>query len=192
METLTIIAIVSLVVLVYVLIVYNSIIAMIEGIKNDLKQIDVQLDRRHKVFTSLVNSVKKYMDHEKTTLKEVTALRSQAEKAGRDGDMQAKIMAENRLSSIASGLSVMVESYPDLKADQNVMQLQEEIVSTENKLAFSKQAYNDGIEAYNAYKKSLPQNLIVARFASKLDVDFVYWGLTEEDAKKKEGEVVTF
>ena len=105
--------------------------------------------------------------------------------------MQAKITAENKLSSIASGLSVMVENYPDLKADKNVLQLQEEVVSTENKLAFSKQA-NDSIELYNAYKKSLPQVFVVSMFASKIDIHFVYWSLTPEDAKKKEDEVVTF
>ena len=170
--------------------IYNALIAMIEAIKNNNKQIDIQLDRRYKVFESLINVVKKYMDHEKTTLKEVVALRSQAQAAKQGNDPQARMAAENKISQIASGLNVMVEQYPDLKANQNVMQLQEEIVSTENKLAYAKQAFNDSIERYNAKKKSVFPSLVVMMFRGKLDVDTPYWSLSDDDVKTKENYTV--
>src|SRR5690606_7056490 len=117
----------------------------------------------------LIESVKQYMDYEKTTLKDVVALRNQAQAAKASGDEAARMTAENGISQIASGLNVVFENYPDLKASQNIVQLQEEIVNTENKLAYSKQAYNDGIERYNAKKKSFFESMIVAFFAAALN-----------------------
>ncbi|CAM2862959.1 LemA from Coxiella burnetii [Legionella steigerwaltii] len=172
--------------------IYNTLIHLIEAINNDKKQIDIQLDRRFKVFESLIEAVKKYMDYEQTTLKDVVALRNQAQAAKAAGDEQGRIAAENQISQIASGLNVVFERYPDLKASQNVMQLQEEIVNTENKLAYSKQAYNDGIERYNAKKKSFFESMVVSLFASALDKDFVYWGLPEEQIQAKEDYTVKF
>lgn len=172
--------------IVTIVVIYNALIGMIEAIKNNNKQIDIQLDRRYKVFESLINVVKKYMDYEKTTLKDVVALRSQAQAAKQGGDDKARMSAENKISQIASGLNVMVEQYPDLKANQNVMQLQEEIVSTENKLAYAKQAFNDSIERYNAKKKSVAPSFVVMLFRSKLDIDFPYWSLSDDDIKSKE------
>ncbi len=172
--------------------IYNTLIHLIEAINNDKKQIDIQLDRRFKVFESLIEAVKKYMDYEQTTLKDVVALRNQAQAAKAAGDEQGRIAAENQISQIASGLNVVFENYPDLKASQNVMQLQEEIVNTENKLAYSKQAYNDGIERYNAKKKSFFESMVVSFFASALDKDFVYWGLPEEQIQAKENYTVKF
>jgi len=166
--------------------IYNTLIHLIEAINNNKKQIDIQLDRRFKVFESLIESVKKYMDYEQTTLKDVVALRNQAQAAKAAGDEQGRMAAENGISQIAAGLNVVFERYPDLKASQNVMQLQEEIVNTENKLAYSKQAYNDGIERYNAKKKSFFESMVVAFFASALDKQFVYWGLSDEQIQAKE------
>ncbi len=171
---------------------YNTLIGMIEAINNNKRQIDIQLDRRFKVFESLIEAVKKYMDYEKTTLKDVVALRNQAEKAKVAGDEQARIAAENGISSIASGLKVVFEQYPDLKANQNVLQLQEEIVNTENKLAYSKQAYNDGIERYYAKKKSFFEGMVVNLFADKLDKMYAYWGLPDEQIKAREDYTVKF
>jgi len=96
------------------------------------------------------------------------------------------------ISKIASGLNVVFEQYPDLKASQNVMQLQEEIVNTENKLAYSKQAYNDSIERYYAKKKSFFESMIVSMFASALDKEFIYWGLPEQEIQTKENYTVKF
>ena len=166
--------------------IYNKLIALIEAINNGKRQIDIQLDRRYKVFESLIEAVKKYMDYEKTTLKDVVALRSQAQAAKASGDEKTRIAAENGISKIASGLNVVFEQYPDLKANQNVLQLQEEIVSTENKLAYSKQAYNDEIERYEAKKKSFFEAMVVGLYASKLDKSFEYWGLPEATSKQRE------
>jgi len=159
---------------------------MIEAVRNNNKQIDIQLDRRYKVFESLINVVKKYMDYEKSTLKEVVALRNQAQTAKQSGDTKTRMAAENKISSILSGLNVVFEQYPDLKANQNALQLQESIVSTENKLAYAKQAYNDSIERYNAKKKSFFPTMIVKLFSSKLDFDFAYWQLSPDAVKKAE------
>ncbi len=170
--------------------VYNRTIGFIEAVNNNEKQITIQLDRRYKVFESLIQVVKKYMDYEKSTLAQVVELRNAAQNAQSKGDMAARSKAENQISSVLGGISAVFEQYPDLKANQNVMQLQEEIVSTENKLAFSKQAYNDSVETYNAFKKSLPQALIVSMFASLLDKPFEYWSLSEDNAKTKENYTV--
>lgn len=166
--------------------IYNKLIGMIEAVDNNNKQIDIQLDRRYKVFESLINVVKKYMDYEQTTLKDVVALRSQAQAAAAKGDEQGKIAAENGISKIASNLNLVFENYPDLKANQNVLQLQEEIVNTENKLAYAKQAFNDSIERYNATKKSFFEAMVVGVFPAKLDKTFVYWNLPEETIKERE------
>ena len=167
---------------IYIVSVYNQLIGLIEAIHNNQKQIDVQLDRRFKVFESLIDTVKKYMDYEQTTLKDVVKLRNQAQKAQTKGDESARMKAEDGISKIASEINVVFEQYPDLKANQNVMQLQEEIVNTENKLTFAKQALNDSIERYNATKKSFFQSMIVNLFASKLNENFEYWGLGSKEA----------
>lgn len=174
----------------YGILTYNRLIAQIEAVRNNQKQIDIQLDRRFKVFESLINVVKKYMDYEKTTLKDVVALRNQAQQAQASGDEKTRITAENKISDIAGKINLVFEQYPDLKANQNVLQLQEEIVSTENKLAFAKQSYNDSIEIYNANKKSFPASAIVSTFSSKLNLDFPYWQLSEQKVAEHESYTV--
>lgn len=176
--------------LAYFVVTYNKLVAKVEAVKNNEKQIDIQLDRRFKVFESLINTVKKYMDYEQSTLKDVVALRNQAQTAKTSNDPEARMQAENKISAIASGINVVFEQYPDLKANQNALQLQEEIVSTENKLAYAKQAFNDSIEQYNAYKKSLFPSVVVKVSSAKLDVDFKYWQLDSEDVKSKEAYTV--
>lgn len=185
---LTIVFIILAVVALAVIAIYNALIRMVEAVRNNERQIDIQLDRRYKVFESLVNAVRKYMDYEKSTLKEVVSLRNQALAAKSQGDAAASMAAENKISGILSGLNlnVVFERYPDLKAKENVMQLQEEIVSTENKLAYAKQAYNDSIEKYNAKKKSFFESIVVKIFSGKLDFNFPYWNLSQEKIKEKE------
>lgn len=172
--------------------IFNSLIGLIEAINNNKRQIDIQLDRRYKVFESLIETVKKYMDYEQTTLKDVVALRNQAQAAKAAGDEKGRMAAENGISQIASGLSVVFEQYPDLKASQNVLQLQEEIVNTENKLAYSKQAYNDSVERYEAKKKSFFESMIVGFYRDKLDKVFEYWSLPEDQIKAREDYSVKF
>lgn len=174
----------------YGILIYNKLIAQIETIRNNQKQIDIQLDRRFKVFESLINVVKKYMDYEQTTLKDVVALRNQAQTAKTNGDEKTRIEAENKISGIASQLNLVFEQYPDLKANQNCLQLQEEIVSTENKLAYAKQSFNDSIELYNANKQSFPANIIVSVFKAKLDQLFTYWQLSAEKVAEQESYTV--
>ncbi len=185
--TIAIIIVILVIVLAFwIVAIYNKLIRMIEAVNNNNKQIDIQLDRRYKVFESLINVVKKYMDYEKTVLKDVVELRSKAVSAQQQGDEKGRIAAENGISKIASNLNVMFEAYPDLKANQNAMQLQEEIVNTENKLAYAKQAYNDSIERYNATKKSFFESMVVSIFSGALNKDFVYWNLPEEKIKEQE------
>ncbi|HEV2613861.1 MAG TPA: LemA family protein [Gammaproteobacteria bacterium] len=184
MSLFVILALVLLVVA-FTIMTYNTLIAMIEAVRNNQKQIDIQLDRRFKVFESLIEVVKKYMDYEKSTLKDVTALRAQAQTAKASGDIAGQMAAENKISGVVSGLNLVFENYPDLKANQNAMELQEEIVSTENKLAFAKQAFNDSIETYNARKKMFFTAFVVAGFKSKLDFDYPYWQLASADEVKQ-------
>ena len=172
--------------------VFNKLIGMIEAINNNQRQIDIQLDRRFKVFESLIETVKKYMDYEKTTLKDVVELRNKAQAAKAAGDEKARIEAETGISKIASSINVVFEQYPDLKASQNVLQLQEEIVNTENKLSYAKQAFNDSVERYYATKKSFFESMVVNIFSSKLDKEYEYWGLPEETAKAREDYTVKF
>lgn len=186
MSTGIIILIAALVVGGFIVMTYNKIIALIEAVRNNQKQIDIQLDRRFKVFESLINVVKKYMDYEQTTLKDVVALRNKAEQAKTQGDEKTRIAAENGISDIASHINLVFEQYPDLKANQNTMQLQEEIVNTENKLAFAKQSLNDSIEVYNAEKKSFFTSMIVGLFGAKLNFDFPYWQISEEKIAENE------
>lgn len=181
-----IILVIIIVIVVGFITIYNRLIRFIEAVRNNEKQIDIQLDRRFKVFQSLIEVVKKYMNYEQTTLKDVVKLRNQAQAAKDSGDSKARQQAEDGISKIAGGINVVFERYPDLKASQNAMQLQEEIVNTENKLAFAKQAYNDSIERYNAEKKSFIQGFVVSFFKSKLNVDFVYWNLPKEKIKAEE------
>lgn len=192
MGTFLMVILIVIVLLVFAVIgIYNGLIRLIESVNNNKRQIDIQLDRRFKVFESLIAAVKQYMDYEKTTLKDVVALRNQAQAAKAAGDEKSRIAAENGISQIASGLNVVFEQYPDLKANQNVLQLQEEIVNTENKLSYSKQAYNDSVERYYAKKKSFFESMIV-NFFSALDQHFEYWSLPDEQIKAREDYTVKF
>jgi LemA protein len=190
MKTLTILLIVLALIVAFIVATYNRLIAQIEAVQNNQKQIDVQLDRRFKVFESLINVLKNYMDYEKSTLKDVVALRAQAQTAHAQGDEKTRIATENKISQSLGGLNLVFEQYPNLKANENALQLQEEIVSTENKLAYAKQALNDGIERYNADKKSFFASLIVALFRGKLDFNFDYWQLSEAQVAEKEAYTV--
>ncbi|MCH9689405.1 MAG: LemA family protein [Gammaproteobacteria bacterium] len=192
MSTLIIISVIAAVLFAWVIFTYNRLIGLIEAVVNNHRQIDIQLDRRFKVLENLIAVVKKAMDYEQTTLKDVVALRNKAQTAKASGDEAARIAAENGISKIASGIDVVFEQYPELKANQNALQLQEEIVNTENKLTFSKQAFNDSIETFNATKKSFFEAMVVSFFASKLDKHFEYWQLEADDAKAKEDYAAKF
>lgn len=192
MNILTILGIIVVVLFIWLVNIYNKLIRMIEEVNNNQKQIDIQLDRRFKVYESLIETVKKYMDYEKTTLKDVVALRNQAQQAHSSGDEKQRVAAEDAISKIGTNINLVFEQYPQLKADQNALQLQEEIVNTENKLTFSKQAFNDSIEKYNATRKSLFESMIVGMLPGKLLKNFTYWGISEEQKQQQEEYKVKF
>jgi LemA protein len=192
MSPLTILIIALVIILVWFIAIYNKLIHMIEEVNNNKQQIDIQLDRRYKVYESLIEVVKKYMDYEKTTLKEVVELRSRAQNAAASGDEKSRIAAEDAISKIGANINFLFEQYPDLKANQNALQLQEEIVNTENKLTFAKQAYNDSVERYNAKRKSLFESIVVSIMPGKLLKEFVYWGISDEARKQQEDYKVKF
>jgi len=151
---------------------YNGLVQTRNRFKNAFAQIDVQLKRRYDLIPNLVETAKGYMKHERETLEAVIAARNQAASAAKaaadaptDGSaMRALAGAEGALRGMMERLMVVVERYPDLKADQNMMQLQEEIASTENRIAFARQAYNDEVMAYNIKREIFPSTLIAKMF----------------------------
>ena len=137
--------------------IYNSLVHLRNYVDNAWAQIDVQLKRRHDLIPNLIETVKGYMAHERGTLEAITKARSEAMSA--KGPAQAG-PAEAALSGALRGLMVNVERYPDLKASQNFLALQEELSSTENKISFARQAYNDSVTRYNTQIQSIPANLV--------------------------------
>ncbi|HVR43570.1 MAG TPA: LemA family protein [Thermoanaerobaculia bacterium] len=141
---------------------YNSLVRSRNEVKNAWSQIDVQLNRRHDLIPNLVETVKGYMTHERETLEAVTRARQQAIDVS--GDLDAKARVENQLSQTLRSLFAVAEAYPDLKANQNFLALQEELASTENKISFSRQYYNDSVLRLNNRIEVFPTNLIAGMF----------------------------
>lgn len=181
----TVLCVIFAIVVIFIITTYNRLIALIEAVKNAQHGVDVQLDRRFKVFESLISVIKKSMDYEKTTLKEVVALRSKSVEAQKSGDTKQRMLAENGITAVATQLNAVFEQYPELKANEQAMQLQEEVVNTENKLSFAKQALNDAIELYEVKKKSFFEMMVVAMFSS-LNKNFEYWKVEEEKSAELE------
>lgn len=144
--------------------IYNSLVRSRNKVDNSWKQIDVQLKRRHDLIPNLVEMVKDYMSYEQEVLQNVTKARSQAMQAQGPAD-SAK--AENMLTGALKSLFAVAENYPDLKANQNVSQLQEELTSTENKIAFARQLYNDMVMNFNNRVQTFPSNVIAGAFGFK-------------------------
>jgi LemA protein len=142
---------------------YNGLVTLRNQVKNAWQQIGVQLKRRHDLIPNLVEIVKDYMAYEQDTLTAVTQARAAAIDAGKQGP-EAQAEAENMLTGTLKTLFAVAENYPDLKANQNVMQLQEELTSTENKIAFARQFYNDSVLTYNNKIQMFPSNLIAGMF----------------------------
>jgi len=150
---------------VWAIAIYNGLVTLRNRFKNAFSQIDVQLKRRYDLIPNLVESVKGYMAHERGTLEAVVKARGSAVSAaqtaaarpGDPGAMQALSQAEGALGGALGRLLAVFEQYPDLKANQNVLGLQEELSSTENKIAFARQAYNDSVMEYNTKRESFPQ-----------------------------------
>lgn len=153
----------------YVVSLYNGLVKLRNQVKNAWSQIDVQLKRRHDLIPNLIETVKGYMKHEKETLENITEARSAAMSAGSVAD---KAKAETQLNGAMSKFFVVVENYPDLKANQNFLSLQEELTSTENKISFSRQNYNDQVLFYNNKIQMFPSNIVAGMFGFKEEVFF--------------------
>ena len=177
--------------------IYNGLITARNAYKNAFAQIDVQLSRRYDLIPNLVEVAKGYMAHERDTLEAVIRARSAAVSGlgaakanpGDPAAMAQLASAEQGLSGVLGRLMVLTENYPDLKANQNMMQLTEELTSTENKVAFARQAYNDSVMSYNNRREVFPNNILAGMFnfqpAALLEI-------TEADAHKREAPKVSF
>jgi LemA protein len=151
---------------------YNALVMLRNRFKNGFAQIDVQLKRRYDLIPNLVETAKGYLKHERETLEAVTQARNIAQGAGQaaaanPGDpaaMKSLASAEAGLTGALGRLMVVAEAYPDLKANQNMMALQEELTSTENKVAFSRQAYNDAVMTYNTKREVFPTSIVAGMF----------------------------
>jgi LemA protein len=154
-----VIAGIVVVLLFYFVFIFNGLVRLRNQVKNAWAQIDVQLKRRHDLIPNLVQTVQSYMHYERATLEAVTKARNVAQQAiGQGVGAQAK--AEGELSGVLTRLLAVVERYPDLKANQNFLALQEQLTSTENKIGFSRQFYNDAVLRYNNKIQMLPSNIV--------------------------------
>lgn len=161
----------------YVIGIYNRLVELRNRFKNAFAQIEVQLKRRYDLIPNLVETAKGYLAHERETLEAVVAarnaavsmLKNAAAEPGSAAGMQALGGAEQMLGAAMGRLNVAVEAYPDLKASQNMQQLTEELSSTENKIAFARQAYNDAVMQYNSYRQSFPPVVLAASFGHPSD-----------------------
>jgi LemA protein len=157
----------------FVVVVYNGLVRARNGYRNAFAQIDVQLTRRHDLIPNLVETAKGYMKHERETLESVVAARAAAVSAqsavagggGAGAGIGALAGAENMLTQALGQLFALAEAYPDLKANQNMLALQEELTTTENRVAFARQAYNDAVLAYNTKREVFPSNIIAGMFS---------------------------
>ena len=157
--------------------IFNKLVTYRNRYKNAFAQIEVQLKRRYDLIPNLVETVKGYMKHERETLEAVISARNQAvgglqkaaENPGNAEAIQALAGAEGMLTGAMGRLFALAESYPDLKANQNMMQLSEELTSTENKVAFARQAFNDGVTTYNTYRQTFPAVMFAGMFGHPQD-----------------------
>jgi LemA protein len=168
--------------------VFNTLVALKNRYLNAFSQIEVQLKRRYDLIPNLVETAKGYLSHERETLEAVISARNTASQllkaaAGAPGSAVAMTDlggAEGALGSALGRLNMVMEAYPDLKANQNMMQLTEELTSTENKVAFARQGFNDQVMEYNVYKQSFPANILAGMFGHTEDASLLEYADSEE------------
>lgn len=179
---------VVLVVGLFLMQIFNRLVLLQNRFLNSFSQIEVQLKRRYDLIPSLVETAKGYLKHESQTLEKVIAARNNASKSlektqqnpADSSLMDALSQANQELSSAMSKLNFVMEDYPDLKANETMRQLHEEITTTENKVAFARQAYNDSVMSYNTYRQSFPQNILATTFGHLNDASLLEFEDTKE------------
>jgi len=189
---LLVLVVVALAVIMYGVGVYNGLVTLRNRFKNAFAQIDVQLKRRYDLIPNLVEVAKGYLKHESETLEAVVAARGAAVSAGQKAAadpsdpaaMKALSGAESQLAGAMSRLMVVVESYPNLKANETMMQLSEEMTSTENKVSFARQAYNDSVMQYNTTREQFPAVLLAGALGFQAAESFEITNVAERDAPK--------
>ena len=169
-------------VLLFFIVAYNRLITLRNRVKNAWSQISVQLKRRYDLIPNLVETAKGYIKHERETLEAVTKARQMAIDTKGSAAEQAK--AENYLTQTLRSLFAVVENYPDLKANQNMLALQEELTSTENKISFARQFFNDNVMQYNITTQRFPSNIIAGIFSFKTEEFFEVESAEERQAPK--------
>ena len=190
--TLLIVAALVALPLLWVMGAYNGLVKLRNRYKNAFAQIDVQLKRRYDLIPNLVETAKKYMSHERETLEAVITARNSASSARKNvspddaSNMKDLMVSEGALGASLGNLFALSESYPDLKANQNMMQLTEELTSTENKVGFSRQAYNDAVTVYNTKRETFPTNIIAGMFNFNDAILFEVSDPSEREAVKVE------
>lgn len=172
------ILVVAIVLAIVAAVLYNNLVKLRQNVKNAWSQIDVQLQRRYDLIPNLVETVKGYMEHENATLTKVTDLRNAWANAS---TLAEKARIDDQLSSAIKTIFAVSENYPELKANQNFIQLQQELTNTEDKLSFSRQFYNDSVTKYNTKIELVPSNLIASMFHFKPEELFK---IDSEEAKK--------
>ena len=176
---------IAVIIVLWVMFAYNAFIRVKNQVENAWSQIDVQLKRRTDLIPNLISTVKGYAKHERETLDSVTQARTSLMQASSSGDPKQAAQADNMLSGALKSLFAVSENYPDLKANQNFMQLQEELTATENKVAASRQYYNDMVQEYEVKRESFPTNILANMFGFK-EKDFFDIPEQEKEVPKVE------